>query len=103
MVIYDDFDLYQGAVRIRENGSAGTHNGMRNIVSLCGSAFGRVRIGFKPTEKVEIPLINLVLSGIRGEDSKIFDEATTTAAKASVDFVKGETLQNVMQKYNCKP
>lgn len=103
LVIYDDYDLNKGAIRIRENGSAGTHNGMRNIVSLCGSNFPRVRIGFKPLEKVEIPLINLVLSGIRGEDSALFDQATTTAAKAAVEFVKGETLQNVMQKYNCKP
>ena len=103
LVIYDDFDLYKGAIRIRENGSAGTHNGMRNIVSLCGSDFPRVRIGFKPTEKVEIPLINLVLSGIKEEDVSLFDKATTAAADAAVEFVKGQTIQNIMQKFNCKP
>lgn len=103
MVIYDDYDLEKGIIRIRESGSAGTHNGMRNIVSLCGSAFPRVRIGFKPTEKVEIPLINLVLSGIKEEDKQIFDKAINVAANAAVSFARGETLQNVMQKYNGKP
>jgi PTH1 family peptidyl-tRNA hydrolase len=103
LVIYDDFDLYKGAIRIRENGSAGTHNGMRSIIPLCGSDFPRVRIGFKPTEKLEIPLINLVLSGIKQEDAALFDKATTTAADAAVEFIKGQTVQNVMQKFNCKP
>lgn len=103
LVIYDDFDLYKGAIRIRESGSAGTHNGMRNIVSLCGSAFPRVRVGFKPTEKIEIPLINLVLSGIRKEDAELFDKATSSAAAAAVEFVNGETVQNIMQKFNFKP
>ncbi len=103
IVIYDDYDLIKGSVRIRENGSAGTHNGMRNIISLCGSNFPRIRIGFKPSEKVEIPLINLVLSGIKEEDKQIFDNAIGSASDAAVDFVKGETLQNVMQKYNYNP
>ena len=36
MVVYDDIDLPQGAIRIRKSGSAGTHNGMRSIVGLLG-------------------------------------------------------------------
>ena len=102
IVIYDDFDLSKGFLRIRENGSAGTHNGMRNIVALCGSNFPRIRVGFKPTENLQIPLLNLVLSGIKEEDKKLFEVATDCAAEAAVAFAKGETLQNVMQKYNGK-
>ncbi len=103
LVIYDDYDLIKGAVRIREEGSAGTHNGMRNIVPLCGTGFPRIRIGFKPMEKSEIPLINLVLSGIKEEDKSVFDKALESASDAVVEFVKGETIQNVMQKYNYNP
>jgi PTH1 family peptidyl-tRNA hydrolase len=102
MVIYDDFDLNKGFIRIRENGSAGTHNGMRNIVELCGSNFPRVRVGSKPTENLQIPLINLVLSGIKEEDKILFDKATTAAANAALDYVSGSTVQAVMQKYNGK-
>lgn len=46
LVIYDDIDIHKGTVRARLSGSAGTHNGMRDIVSKLGSsAFARVRIG----------------------------------------------------------
>lgn len=103
IVAYDDYDLNKGAIRIRESGSAGTHNGMRNIVEKIGSAFPRVRIGFKPQEKIMIPLIDLVLSGIKEEDKEVFDKAIEGASNALYDFAKGETIQNVMQKYNCKP
>ena len=46
LVIYDDIDIPQGTVRIRPNGSAGTHNGMRSIVAETGTEdFPRIRVG----------------------------------------------------------
>ena len=46
LVIYDDFDLPKGKLRIRASGSAGTHNGMRSIIGEIGSSeFPRIRIG----------------------------------------------------------
>ena len=101
IVVYDDFDLEKGALRLRESGSAGTHNGMRNIIKEIGNTnFKRIRIGFKPQGECKIPLLNLVLSGISKEDKPLFDKATSLAGKACVDFARGETFQNVMQKYN---
>ena len=103
LVIYDDFDLSSGAVRIREKGSAGTHNGMRNIISELGSGdFPRVRVGFKPDGEFNIPLINFVLSGIKEADKPLFEKATDTAAEAAVAFAKGENIQKIMAKYNGK-
>ena len=62
VVIYDDFDLPIGAVRFREEGSAGTHNGMRNIIKeIKTEKFKRVRVGFHPKENSPIPLLDLVL------------------------------------------
>lgn len=50
VVVYDDADLPVGRMRIREEGSAGTHNGMRSIVSeLNTTEFKRLRIGIKRT------------------------------------------------------
>lgn len=105
LVIYDDFDLPKATLRIRESGSAGTHNGMRNIVKLLGTEnFARIRIGFHPEgDDMKIPLINLVLSGIKDCDKQNFDKAIDVAANAAVDFANGISLQNVMQKYNGKP
>ena len=51
IVVYDDVDLPQGRLRVRAGGSAGTHNGMRNIVYLTGrDNFPRVRIGIGKPE-----------------------------------------------------
>ncbi|MCS6840808.1 MAG: aminoacyl-tRNA hydrolase [Roseiflexus sp.] len=73
LVVYDDVDLPFGVLRLRERGSAGTHNGMRSIVTLLGSqVFPRLRIGinrppaawdladyvlarFSPEEEAQLP------------------------------------------------
>ncbi len=103
LVIYDDYDLNKGVIRIRESGSSGTHNGMRNIISELGdSNFPRVRVGFKPLEQMQIPLINYVLSGIKAEDKPLFDEAISVAGSAGADFAKGKEIQKIMQEYNGK-
>lgn len=103
LVIYDDYDLPKGEIRIRESGSAGTHNGMRNIVKELGKTeFPRVRIGFKQDGEYKIQLIDYVLSGIKAEDKPLFEKAIDTAAKAGYKFALGETLQNVMQQFNGK-
>ena len=68
IVIYDDYDIPKGKVRIRKSGSAGTHNGMRSIIGETGlKDFARIRIGIRD-EEVNIPIINYVLSEIRKED-----------------------------------
>ena len=45
VVVVDDIDLPRGNIRYREHGSAGTHNGLRSIVSFIGEDFERVKIG----------------------------------------------------------
>ena len=102
LVIYDDYDLPKGNIRIRESGSAGTHNGMRNIVKeLKTENFARVRIGFHPEgEDLNIPLINLVLSGIREKDAELFGKAVDSAAQAAAEFANGSPVQTIMQKHN---
>lgn len=100
IVCYDDFDLKAGSLRIRESGSAGTHNGMRSVIASLGSEkFARVRVGFNRGDK-NVPLINLVLSGIRGEEKDVLDKSTSLAAEALFGFASGESVQALMQKYN---
>ena len=101
LVIYDDYDLKKGTIRIRKEGSAGTHNGMKNIVKEIGSEkFKRVRIGFMQDGEVKIPLINYVLSGIKKEEEELFSRATTTAGEIAKAFAQGENFDKIMQKYN---
>lgn len=101
IVVYDDFDINKGVVRIRESGSAGTHNGMRNVVANVGSGnFARIRIGFKPTTEFNLPLIDYVLSGIKEEDKTLMEKAIGLASEACIAFCKGDNIQKIMQEYN---
>ena len=100
IVIYDDFDLPKGDVRIRKSGSAGTHNGMRNIVKMLGTQnFARIRIGFKP-DNPKIELINYVLSGISAEDKPIFEKSIKRASDAAKAFAEGKDFDFIMRTYN---
>jgi PTH1 family peptidyl-tRNA hydrolase len=100
VVIYDDYDLPKGHVRIRPAGSAGTHNGMRSVIAELGySDFARIRVGIRDGE-VNIPIINYVLADIRKEDYDLFSSACKRAAEAAVLLAKGEKIDRVMGNYN---
>ncbi len=100
LVIYDDFDLPKGKLRIRASGSAGTHNGMRSIIGEIGTqGFPRIRIGINDPE-VHIPVIHYVLANIRKEDYPLFADACSAAADAAIAFARGEGIEHVMSAYN---
>lgn len=100
IVIYDDYDIPKGHVRIRPSGSAGTHNGMRSVIAEINSSdFVRIRIGIRDPE-INIPIINYVLSNVRPEDYELFVAACERAAAAALALAKGEEMQQVMTKYN---
>lgn len=89
LVIYDDIDLPQGHLRVRKNGSAGTHNGMRSIIGLLGRQdFPRLRVGVgKKPEGWE--LADWVLSHYQTEeDRKTQFDAFLLAADTLVDWIK---------------
>ncbi len=99
-VIFDDIDLPCGALRIRANGSAGTHNGMRSIVEQLGSEdFPRIRIGIG---KPEHGLIDHVLGVPNEEDRKAIESALPSAAEAAMLIVRGK-IDEAQTKFNYKP
>lgn len=101
LVLYDDYDLPLGSVRIRESGSAGTHNGMRNVIKELGTEeFPRIRVGFKPQGDIKIPLIDFVLSGIKEGAKPVLEKAILKAGEAAAEFARGASAQEIMRKYN---
>ena len=100
VVLYDDYDIPKGSVRIRPSGSAGTHNGMRSVIAEIGTSdFTRIRIGIRDSE-VNIPIINYVLSEVKKEDYELFISSCQRAAEAAIALAEGQSVENVMTKYN---
>ena len=60
LVVVDDIDLPKGNIRYREHGSAGTHNGLRSIVSFIGQEFARIKVGIG--RDISLDLADYVLS-----------------------------------------
>lgn len=102
LVIYDDYDLPKGKIRIRASGSAGTHNGMRSIIGETGlKNFPRIRVGIRD-EEINVPIIDYVLSEVRKPDYELFAAACQKAGEAAAEFAKGTRIDLVMGKYNAQ-
>lgn len=97
IVIYDDVALPAGKIRIREKGSAGGHNGMKNIISHFGSdEFPRIRIGVGAPRG---DMISHVLGGFLKEEREPMMKAIMTAGDAAVEMIE-KGIQSAMNKYN---
>lgn len=100
VVIYDDIDLPVGSVRIRKEGSAGTHNGMRNIIEELGSKeFLRIRVGVYE-DRGQMPLRDYVLSKLRGERKEKLDKVVEKVAECLQEFIATQDVDLIMRKYN---
>ncbi len=90
IVICDDIDLPKGVARYREHGSAGTHNGLKNIVfRLQTEDFKRVRIGAGREENEKIDLKDYVLSKIDEESFKIINSAIDDGIEKILGLING--------------
>ncbi len=101
IVIHDDIDLKPGQLRIRKQGSAGGHNGMKDIINRLGSEqFLRIRIGVGARPEGQ-DLADYVLSRFAMEDRTKVDEAIRDAADAVVLTIT-EGVDAAMNTYNRK-
>ncbi len=100
IVIYDDIDIPTGSIRLRKKGSAGTHNGMRNIVYLLGKdGFPRIRVGIGSEKKVD--LINYVIGGVSKGEKELLEDSLIRAADAAACIVE-KGIDKAMNEYNVR-
>ena len=101
IVIYDDIDLEPGQLRIRKQGSAGGHNGIKDIIRQLGTEkFLRIKVGVGAKPK-GWDLADHVPGRFYTEDRKLVDEAIEKAAKA-VDIMISQGADAAMNEYNRK-
>ena len=102
LVLFDDIDLDVGRLRIRRNGSAGGHNGIKSIISSLGSQeFPRIKIGVRAKPHPDYDLADWVLSRFTLAEQKLLDPAIEHAAEAvPVIFTQG--IERASSQFNRK-
>lgn len=101
LVIYDDVSLDVGQLRIRRKGSAGGHNGIKNIIAHLGTdVFPRIKVGVGEKPK-GYDLADYVLGHFSGEDREIMRESYRKAVDAVEMILEGD-LSGAMNTYNKK-
>jgi PTH1 family peptidyl-tRNA hydrolase len=104
LVVCDDVELPPGKIRIRKNGGAGSHNGLKSVIEVLGTKeFPRMRLGVgSPPGKMD--LSNYVLSSFSKEESKeggVIDEMLSRAGEA-VEALLREDITFAMNNFNAQ-
>ena len=100
LVISDDVALPQGKLRVRRSGSAGGHNGLKNIVQHLGNGdFTRIRVGVGGKPNPDFELMDFVLGHFSGEDRKVMEETVSKAADAVACMVT-DGVDLAMNRFN---
>ena len=100
IIIFDDISLDVGKMRIRQKGSDGGHNGMKNIIYLSGSdMFPRVKIGVGKKPHPDYDLKDWVLSRFSAQDNKLLADIYKNTAEA-VEYIIAGDIQKAMASFN---
>lgn len=89
IVLFDDISLEPGRLRLRADGSAGGHNGIKSIISELGSQdFPRVKIGVGAKPHPEQDLADWVLSNFSANEEKALSAALSKAGEAALSIIE---------------
>ena len=99
LIVHDDMDLSLGKIRLRDQGSAGGHNGIKSILAELGTErFGRLKLGVGRPPRDFDPA-RYVLSPFAEDEMKPLDEVLGRAEKATNLWIKGE-VDRAMNLYH---
>ena len=100
IIISDDIALETGRIRIRKKGSAGGHNGLKNIIYMLNSEnFNRIRIGVGAPTHPDYELKDFVLGRFTKEEIPVLEESIIKSYKAVVEIIK-RGADSAMNKFN---
>lgn len=100
LVISDDIDLPAGRLRIRPGGSAGGHNGLKNIIQHLGTdRFPRIKVGVGSPRPGEHDMVDWVMGKPMGEDRTAVEDALDRAGDAAKTLIT-EGIDRAMNRFN---
>ena len=100
IIIYDDISLPVGKIRIRKKGSAGGHNGIKNIIYQLGTdVFPRIKIGVGSPENSDYDVKDYVLGKFSKEEIEVLLPTALKAAEACEEIIKNGA-DSAMNKFN---
>ncbi|MCK4993490.1 MAG: aminoacyl-tRNA hydrolase [Candidatus Omnitrophica bacterium] len=100
LIVYDDINLNLGSIRLKAQGGAGGHNGMRSIIDILNTSdFARLRFGID-TQRAHKDLSKYVLSAFKSkEDVRVKDQTVDLAAEAVLDWFNKD-INFAMNRHN---
>ena len=100
LVVSDDLSMSTGKIRIRRSGSAGGHNGLKDIIAKCGGdGFPRIKVGVGSPPHPDFDIVDWVLGTFKNQDAEIMAEAVSKAADA-IETLITDGIEKAMAKYN---
>ena len=100
IVIYDDISLPTGKLRVREKGSAGGHNGIKNIIyQLQTDVFPRIKVGTGMPDNPDYDIKDYVLGKFSKEETEILINTAVRAVLATEEIIANDA-KSAMNKYN---
>ena len=100
LVVSDDVSLPIGRLRIRRSGSAGGHNGLKDIIATCGGdGFPRIKVGVGAPPHPDYDMADWVLSPFKGRDVEDMEKATERASCA-IEVIINDGVDAAMNEYN---
>lgn len=98
LVVYDDLDMPVGKLRLRQSGSAGGHNGIKNIILHTGSQnFNRIRVGIDRSKYIKV--VDWVLSRFSKEEEAAIEQGVENASEAVIDYLE-HGFNHAMNRFN---
>lgn len=100
LVMFDDISLDVGVIRLRRKGSAGGHNGIKDIIAVLGSeTFPRIKIGVGEKPHPDFDLKDFVLSKFAKEEAEAVERSLDNTVKAVAELLKSG-IDSAMNKYS---
>ncbi len=99
LVVSDDISLPLGTLRIRRKGSAGGHNGLKDIIDKCGEDFPRLKIGVGSPPDADYEMADWVLSSLKNKEAATMAAAALEAADAVYAIIT-DGIDRAMNSYN---